>query len=62
MADPDGMNARNALMEELEAYRARLRQAESGKSKTPDLGPDQVTRLKRIIADLEAKMRSLPKE
>lgn len=62
MADADGTSDRVALFEELEAYRARLRQAQSGKPIRPAAGPDDIARLKRTIADLEAKLASLLKE
>jgi hypothetical protein len=62
MTDPTRINPETSLIEELEAYRARLEWLESGKSRNQESGPERVARLKRIIADLETKLASSPKE
>jgi len=59
MAELDQIDIEIAAIEELEAWRSRLRHIEAGGSSWPGCTADEV---RRFIADLEAKVASFPKE
>jgi len=62
MSDLDRVDSQIAAIEELEAYRARLKRIDAGEPANPIFGPNYADKLRRVVADLEAKVASLRKE